>query len=271
MTTGVQATLSKLRLAFGQMEELGHALSEEQWKTPSPCPCWTVQDLFSHIVGTELMMMGEPAEQIDIGEPAHVHNDIARMNEVDVLSRKALKGSEVFAEYQSVINRRMKHLEAMSEDDFAADAWTPTGPGTYADFLAVRILDVGIHEQDARDALGLIGHQFGVVADHIIDRMGSGMGFVVGKLASAPDGSSVHFALSGGVRRDIYVQVDGRANIVAALEGEATATLTMNSSIFQRLAAGRIDPAPLLEEGIVELSGDEVLGHRILTNMGYMI
>ncbi len=271
MTTGKTALLTKLRLCFGQMEELGHLLTEEQWKTQTPCPGWTVQDLYSHVIGTELMLMGDESPEVELTDPDHVRNDIGRMNEQHVELRRAQKGAEVFDEYQHMVVRRMQALEAMSDEDFAAESWTPNGKGTYADLIQIRIMDIGVHEQDARDALGIPGHDSGVIAEHIVDRVASGLGFVVGKKVGAPDGTTVHFALHGGLQRDLYVSVDGRAALVDALDAPATTTLSLESALFQRLAMGRVDPEAILTSGRVEISGDGDLGEQIVRQLAFMI
>ena len=57
------------------------------------------------------------------------------------------------------------------------------------------------------------------------------MGFVVGKLAKAPDGSRVLFDLTGPLARSIRVSVDGRAQVVDDFGGqEPTATIRLDGS-----------------------------------------
>ena len=46
-------TIDKLALCFTSLSELGAQLTEAQWKLPSDCPGWTVQDNLSHIVAYE--------------------------------------------------------------------------------------------------------------------------------------------------------------------------------------------------------------------------
>ena len=38
---------------------------------------WTVQDNLSHIIGTELMLMGEPAPDVDVSHLTHLANPFA--------------------------------------------------------------------------------------------------------------------------------------------------------------------------------------------------
>ncbi|HET7721905.1 MAG TPA: fatty acid desaturase, partial [Acidimicrobiales bacterium] len=41
-------------------------LHEAQWETPTECPGWRVKDLYSHVVGTELMLLGRPDETVEV-------------------------------------------------------------------------------------------------------------------------------------------------------------------------------------------------------------
>jgi ubiquinone biosynthesis protein UbiJ len=81
--------------------------------------------------------------------------------------------------------------------------------------------------------------------------------------------SAVARRLTGPVQRDLPVVVDGRARVVAAIEGEPTASLTLSSSLFFRLAGGR-DHAEMAVERI-ELGGDTGLARQVATNLAYTI
>src|SRR5262249_15840174 len=54
---------------------------------------------------------------------------------------------------------------------------------------------------------------------------------------------SVLIRLSEPIPRDLHVLVQGRARVVDAIEGAPTASLTLSSSLFLRLAGGREDAA----------------------------
>ncbi|ETB28492.1 hypothetical protein O983_03460 [Mycobacterium avium 09-5983] len=65
------------------------------------------------------------------------------------------------------------------------------------------------------------------------------MGYVVGKLAKAPQGARVQFELTGPLARVIRVSVDGRATVVDDFAGEQpTATIRCDGLQFTRLAGG---------------------------------
>ena len=109
----------------------------------------------------------------------------------------------------------------MGEDDFSAPSWTPIGQADYRRFMQIRVFDCWVHEQDVRDAVGRPGHEDGPVAEQAVDEIVRALGYIVGKKAGAPEGSSVTIELTGPVARSIHVAVDGRAAVVDRLPGAA--------------------------------------------------
>src|SRR4029079_2733809 len=123
---------------------------------------------------------------------------------------------------------------------FAKEMSTPTGPGTMADFLHVRVLDCWIHEQDMARALAGPGHLGGAAAEHTVDRLLRTIPIVVGKRAATPEGRAVIIDIIGGVQRHIVCEVkDGRAAMVDAPALDPLATITLDSEVFIVLATGR--------------------------------
>ena len=51
-------TIDKLAQCFASLSGLGAQLTEDEWKSPTDCPGWTVQDNLSHIVALEATMAG---------------------------------------------------------------------------------------------------------------------------------------------------------------------------------------------------------------------
>jgi uncharacterized protein (TIGR03083 family) len=263
--------VAALREQFDSLIELGRQLDEGQWSTASECPGWRVKDLYSHVIGTELMLLGRPDEgdPDDLGDVAdHVANEIGRFNEVAVARRRDLPGAEVLAELEQVAAERLAALDAMTQADFDAESFTPAGKDTYGRFMQIRVFDCWIHEQDAREPLGLPGHAGGRAVDVAVDEHATALGFVVGKKAGAADGQSVRLHLTGPTERTLDVRVDGRARLVDDLESP-TATITIPTLLWFRYAAGR-RPADAGHPDVV-LEGDEDLAHRVLANAAYTI
>ena len=130
----------------------------------------------------------------------------------------------------------------MDDEAWSEEGFTPAGQDTYGRFMRIRLFDTWLHEQDIRDVVDRPGHESGAAVEQTLDEMSGAMGYVVGKLAGAPDGSSVTFDLTGDAARAIHVRVDGRAAVVDALDGPATVTLHMPVGVWVRLAGGRVEP-----------------------------
>jgi uncharacterized protein (TIGR03083 family) len=127
-------------------------------------------------------------------------------------------------------------------------------------------MDMWMHEQDIREAVGRPGHEDGQAPQATLDEMTAALGYVVGKRAGAPPGSRVRFELTGSMARRVDVEVGDRARVVEALAGDPTVTLTLPGHLFTRLCGGRGADA-----AAVEVDGDSGLGEAIVTRMGFMI
>jgi uncharacterized protein (TIGR03083 family) len=270
MTSDVQADMRANTAAFEQTVRSTIALAEtftpEEWKLPTDCPGWSVQDNVSHIVGTELLLLGEDPLQghVMAEEPPHVRNELGRLNEPIVDVRRGRAGTEVLAELKDVLDRRLVELAAIPGD---RPATSPAGrPVTYAEFMAFRALDCWTHEQDIRGAVGRPGNLDSPAAHCTRRRMELGLPMIVAKRAGAGPGRTVLFEISGPVAFTSWIKVgdDGRGALVDAAEaGKPVTTLRMDWQAFARLTAGRCRP----EDVTTSTEGDAELGARILANM----
>lgn len=252
--------------------ELMARQTDQTWRLPAKTlPGWTVQDIVSHIVGTESGLAGIPAPAAtrDLRDLPHVQNDIGAANEQWIDSMRELSPAQVLDRFSSITSQRVEALDAMTQEEFDAESWTPAGKGTYGRFMQIRVYDCWLHEQDIRDTLGEPGHVTGAPAEISLDEITSALGYVVGKKAGAPDGSSVTFDVTGGVSRKIHVLVSGRAAIVDQLPDAATVALEVPFNLFVRLAGGRVDPEESLEE--IGMRGDTALGRQVVTNLPFTI
>jgi uncharacterized protein (TIGR03083 family) len=266
-------TIAALGEVWTSLSELLGELTDDEWRLPSPLPGWSVQDNVAHIVGTEAMLAGEPGPGIEIDREAndHVRNDIGAFNEQWVESLRAVPPSEVLTRFRDLTKDRLATLEAMSDDEWNAESFTPAGKDTFGRFMQIRVFDCWLHEQDIRDAVGRPGHQTGLAVEVVLDEMATALGFVVGKKAGATAGQSVTFALTdgGAVVRELHVEVGERAAVVPALSGPATVTLTMPIGVMTRRCAGRVGVDELLDQ--IAIDGEPDLASRILDNQSYTI
>src|SRR2546422_827056 len=99
--------VDKMAAVWASIETLCTGLSEEEWKTPTDCPGWTVQDQLSHLAGNESSLLGRPAPQHEVGDLPHLRNAIGRMNEVVVDYRRSWPGDKVLDEFREVTRARL--------------------------------------------------------------------------------------------------------------------------------------------------------------------
>jgi uncharacterized protein (TIGR03083 family) len=251
------------------LDELSAGLTEQQWKTPTALPGWTVQDCISHVIGIERMLMGDPQPDVATDHLAHVNDPMAISIESWVEERRTRSGREVLAEYREQTARRLEQLRAMTDDEMDELGWSPVGEVPYRVFMRVRVFDCWMHEQDMRRALDLPGHLEGPAVDITLERIENALGYVVGKKAGAPDGSSVVFELDGAPIKTFTVVVDGRAKVVDEVPDVPTCRIRVPFESFVALGGGRWDADEAVAAGGIEIEGDQQLARRILESMAF--
>ncbi|MBB5914856.1 uncharacterized protein (TIGR03083 family) [Nocardia transvalensis] len=246
-------------------------LDEQGWRTPTALPGWTVFDVIAHVIGTECMLLGVPVPSLDtdVSGFAHVRNEIGALNERAIEARRARPGTQLLAEFRDVTDRRRKALAGMSDEAWLEPTQSPVGLVPYARFMQVRLFDCWMHELDIADALGVAVDEGGPRAAIAFEELTPTIGRAVVKKAQAPDGSRVTFSLTGPVSRRLHIVVDGRAELVDALDAPATVTIEMPSGLFARLRGGRVDADA--HAGDVTVAGDTELGNRLVRNLAFTI
>ena len=263
-------TIEKLQHTWSSISALCATLDERQWKTQTLCPGWTVQDNLSHMIGTERFLHGLPSSTVDAGPRDYVKNAIGAANENEVEERRSKSGAEVLAEWNDLVDTRLAALKGGDDEYFAKEMMTPTGPGTLADFLHIRVMDCWVHEQDIRVALGLHGNDDSPSAQLSVDRLLRTVPIVVGKRAATPEGDTVVLNVTGPVQRSIVVTVsNGRASVVPTRPSHVRAEVSMDSNTFVALACGRISGADA-HVG-VSVTGDDSIGRAVIDNFNMMI
>lgn len=170
--------------------------------------------------------------------------------------------------YRQLIDLRRAEVAALTESDLALPSLTPVGPGTVGRFLAIRVFDFWVHEQDIRRPLGRPGHEGGPAAELALDEIERSLPYIVGKKVGLPDGMSITLDISGPVARTMHVAVDGRAAAVAELDAPDV-TLAANSTAFALLACGRVDPQVEIDAGRIRWTGDAAWGETAARNLAF--
>ena len=267
MGSSDEPVVRQLADEWAAIAALGAELDEDDWATPTDLPGWTAKDCLSHMVGSELMLLGEPAPDVPVDHLPHVANGFAAMIEVWVEARRPVPGAEVLAEFADATRRRLEVLGAMDDEAFATVGWSPVGEVPYRTFMEVRVFDCWMHDQDIRRAVGRPGGLDSPAAALSVGRIGAGLGFVVGKRAAAPEGSTIVVEVAGTPPRTFALEVSGRARALDEPPAEPTVTIATDTEVFCALGGGRWDAARALDSGRITVAGDTALAQRILAGM----
>lgn len=255
---------------FAALQQLFAQIPDAAWQQPSELPGWNVQAIAAHIMGTEYMLLGEqPTSTDDASGLAYVHNDIAARNEQWVRTMAADSPEQIRERLADVITRRSAELGAMTQVDFDAESWTPIGQDTYGHFMHIRVFDIWLHEQDIRDAVGIAGHDSGAAVDVALDEISGALGYIAGRKAKLPPGTTVRISLTGATERTFLIEVGDRAKVVDHLDAEATTSISMTVNEFARLTGGRGEPARHIDK--VSVTGNTELGYQLLRTMAFTI
>jgi uncharacterized protein (TIGR03083 family) len=241
------------------LELLGQ-LQDSEWQVPSLCPAWQVRQVVAHLDGIEEALTGwRPAG--DTPAPFEIVGKV--FDEVD-----GWPPDRLLARFGGVLVERRAELLAANPSLFDEVSWTPVGVQTYGRFMAIRNFDFWVHEQDIRAPLGRTGHTSGPAAELAFDEVRRSFGYIVGKRATIPDGSSVLVEVTGPIEARLGAVVDGRARLVDDLE-HPDAVMRTDFLTFMLLACGRTDPQQHLASGDIELQGNKELAGQLARNLRF--
>lgn len=268
-TEPVIAVLEEIWSAAAQACE---GLHPDAWDLPTDCPGWTVRDQLSHLIGTELGLLGQAAPRAPDPMPGYVRNPLGQMNEAWVEERRGAPGTEVLAEFVDVTGRRLAEMAAFGPERWEVLGWSPGGEAPYREFMQIRAFDCWIHGQDIRAALDRPGDRLGRGEEIALARVAMGMSYVVGRKVAPPDGTTVVFDLDGPLARTVSVRMNGkRAEALEAPPVDPTVRIALSPEHFIRLGCGREEPAQALATGEIVFAGDESLGTAVVGAMDFMI
>ncbi|HWJ80978.1 MAG TPA: maleylpyruvate isomerase family mycothiol-dependent enzyme [Nocardioides sp.] len=252
--------------AIGDFTALLDSLPEDAWARPTDLAGWDVKAVAAHIAHLESILAGGPEETADIGDPPHVTGPMGQFTEIGVVTRRDRSPASIIEEIRKTTQARHEALLA----DPPADGTAPA-PGLFGligwnqrTLLRNRPLDVWMHEQDVRRAVGLPGGMDSAGAQHTADYLSEGFGYVVGKKVKAPTGTTAVLAVEGSPVVAVEVDESGRAQRLAEPPAEPTVRLSMDRGTFIVLAGGR-RPA---EPGAVVVEGDEELAAQVVAKLG---
>jgi uncharacterized protein (TIGR03083 family) len=256
------------RAACGDLAALARGVDKLAWDFPTDLPGWSVHDVMAHCSALECELAGDEALAADVdAEAPHIRNPRGVYTEQGVLARRGYTKSQLIDEFEDAVRRRAELLAAEPLDD-------PTGtpaitPGRiewdWGTLLRNRIVDIWVHDQDIRRAVGKPGDQDTPAAAFVQDVFGRAMPYVLAKRAGASRGTTMVVDITGPVPAVYAVAVDDdrRGVPVDAADLEPTVRLTMSTETFAMLAAGRRTPTELP----VTVDGDRALADRVVGDM----
>ncbi|NYE36561.1 uncharacterized protein (TIGR03083 family) [Nocardioides cavernae] len=239
----------------------------DQWSTPTDLPGWDVRAVAAHTAHLEALLAGRPHDDVEVGVVPHARGAMGQFTEQGVVARREAPPDDLITEIRESTTAR--HTQLLADPPTDPDAPAPGAFGaigwTTGLLLRNRPLDVWMHEQDVRRALGTPGNLDSAPAIHTADYLMESLPFIVGKRAQAPVGSVVRLEVAGHAPVTAVVGDDGRGRRGTAGDGDPTVTLAMRRETFVLLAGGRRAPAAA---GEVRVSGDAALGERVVSSMG---
>ncbi len=251
--------------AVDHFTHLLETLAPADWDRATDLPGWDVRAIASHVAHLESVLAGAPDERVDVGEPDHVKSLIGAYAEQGVVARAQAAPDAIINEIRvSTTKRHTALLESPPIDGstrpdnaFGALGWS------WTTLLRNRPLDIWMHEQDIRRAVGQAGNLDSAPAEHTSVYLAESLGMVVAKRVGAQAGTTVVLDVAGQPTTAVTVDDTGRGERLAEAPNDPTATISTDRESFIVLAGGRRLPEP----GRVTLSGDTGLGQRVLDLM----
>jgi uncharacterized protein (TIGR03083 family) len=250
------------------IEDLLHlleSLDADQWRLPTDLEGWDVHAVACHVGHLESLLAGNPHEDVEIGEPGHVRSPMGTFTEQGVVARRDRGPDQMVNEIRACSTARHTALVAEPPEDGRAPA-----PGLFGaigwdteTLLRNRPLDIWMHEQDVRRAVGIPGNMDAPAAGHTVDYLLESLGYVLAKRVGAPEGTTLVVQVEGSEPAAFTVNEDGRGAPLADVPDQPTVRLATDRESFVLLAGGR---RPVAEDA-VRVEGDEALGRRIVSSM----
>ncbi len=251
--------------AVDDLSTLLETLEPDEWSAATDLAGWDVHAIAAHAAHLEALLAGAAHDEVEIGEPSHVSGILGQFTEQGVVARRDRTPDELITELRSSATTRHTALLADPPTDpdvpapglFGAIGWSTQT------LLRNRPLDLWMHEQDVRRAVGRPGNLDGPAAIHSADYLSESLGFVLGKRVAAPAGTTLVVEIAGHPTRGYVVGDDGRGRPLDAAPDQATVRITTDRESFVLLAGGRREPGP----AAVQLAGDTALGTQVLAAM----
>jgi len=237
------------------------SLEEDDWERPTDLPGWNVRAVAAHLAHLESVLAGRGQDPVDVPAAGDLRALSSRFTEAGVLARADWPTTRILDELTASVAAQHASLLASPPADLAA-----AGPGfagalgwTWERLLTNRPVDLWMHEQDVRRAVGRPGGLDSAGARHTAQVFASALPYVLGRRVRPPAGTTVVLDVTGTLPQVHAATVgdDGRGVAVAPPE-DPTARITLDLEAWIILSGGRRPP----ESVDVAVAGDEDLARR---------
>jgi uncharacterized protein (TIGR03083 family) len=255
------------RSAADDVVTLLRSLDDSDWARPTDLPGWDVKGIASHLAHLESELSGVKQKRVELPRREHLTSPTSMYTELGLVAREDLTGAEITDELEHCVRSRHEQLLADPPTDGKADP--PRTPGkigwNWETLLSNRVVDVWMHDQDIRRAVGRPGDMNTPGAAHTVATFVRAFPYAVGKRVAPPPGTTVVLDVTGVSPVHLAVEVDesGRAVPLTSDPQKPTASLRMDVETFILVGGGRRPVAELA----VEVEGDEALGRKVLEAM----
>lgn len=255
--------LSAWRDTADRVLGLCRTLTPEQWSAATDLPGWTVRDVLAHLadVETQLAAGGLATGATDRREMA------PDATAAGVESRRDMHPDQLVDELADAVERRTAALaaEPPSGPDDPPPGLSPGLGWDWQTLLRNRAIDLWVHEQDIRRAVGVPGGMDSPGAAVAVPAFAAALPYVLGKKVSPAAGTVVGWTVTGEVPFEQVLRVgdDGRARALDGAPPPGTTWLRMDTETFAVLTAGRRRPGDVA----LQTDGDHELAARVATEM----
>lgn len=249
--------------AVGDVIGTLESLTSEDWARPTDLLGWDVHAVAAHLAHIESMLAGHPQQRVDVPPAPHILSTFGAFTESGVIARRGRAPADLIAEFASAVSARHDALVADPPTDASARPdRLPAGIDWDTEtLLANRAVDVWMHDQDVRRAVGRPVDLTSPAAQHVLTRLSASLGYVVARQAAAPAGTTVVFDLGG---QQVGVRVDERGRGRFEMPPEAPdLAISTSREAYLWAAGGRVR----LGVADVDVRGDEELAARILDRL----